>query len=315
MNGRRTAEGRTALTLASGDLEAVFLPGAGMVACSLRHRGEELLGQRGGVEGYVEARKTMGIPLLYPWANRLGASRFAVDGREVTFDGLQPPLRTDANGLPMHGYVAGVPWQVERHERAVVTARLDPGRDEALWRAFPFAHEVELTATLADARLTVVVEVRPTGDEAVPVAFGFHPYIALPGADRRDWEVHIPVHERLVLDERRLPTGAREAVEVAGGSLGDRTFDDAYAAPPDGAPFVVAGGGREVALAFLEGYPFAQVFAPPEDPVIAFEPMTAPANALVTGGPDLPHAAPGAPYRASFAITVTESPRTPPAAR
>ncbi len=30
----------TTLTLASGDLEATFVPDAGMVGCSLRHRGE-----------------------------------------------------------------------------------------------------------------------------------------------------------------------------------------------------------------------------------------------------------------------------------
>ena len=65
-------------------------------------------------------------------------------------------------------------------------------------------------------------------------------------------------------------------MEVASGPLGARTFDDAYVAPPDGAPFALAGGGRRIELAFLAGYPYAQVFAPAEDDVVAFEPMTAP---------------------------------------
>ncbi len=55
-------------------LEATFLPGAGMLCSSLRHRGEELLAQNRGVEAYVERGKTMGIPLLYPWANRLATA-------------------------------------------------------------------------------------------------------------------------------------------------------------------------------------------------------------------------------------------------
>ena len=75
--------------------------------------------------------------------------------------------------------------------------------------------------------------------------------------------------------------------------MGSRTFDDAYVAPPDGAPFVLEGGGRRIELAFLSGYPYAQVFAPAEDDVIAFEPMTAPTNALVDGGDALPFVAPG----------------------
>ena len=53
------------------ELEAMFVPGAGMLCCSLRHRGEELLAQNAGVGAYARQGKTMGIPLLYPWANRL----------------------------------------------------------------------------------------------------------------------------------------------------------------------------------------------------------------------------------------------------
>ena len=64
-------------------LEATFLPGAGMLCRSLRHRGEELLAQNRGVEAYVERGKTMGIPLLYPWANRLAAFDYTVAGRSV----------------------------------------------------------------------------------------------------------------------------------------------------------------------------------------------------------------------------------------
>ena len=106
-----------ALTLEAGDIQAAFVPDAGLVGCSLRHRGEELLGQRGGLEAYVAERKTMGIPLLYPWANRLSRRRFAVAGREVVIDPDATPLRLDANGLPMHGLLtAARGWSVERHD-------------------------------------------------------------------------------------------------------------------------------------------------------------------------------------------------------
>ena len=63
----------TTLAVPGGDLEARFAVGAGMVGCSLRHRGDELLGLRGGLDAYLERGKTFGLPLLYPWANRLGA--------------------------------------------------------------------------------------------------------------------------------------------------------------------------------------------------------------------------------------------------
>ena len=95
MIGERMVEGFSALTLATpgrGGIEATFVPDAGMVGCSLRHREEELLGQRGGVRAYVAERSTMGIPLLYPWANRLTQRRFSVADRDVDLASDALPL-------------------------------------------------------------------------------------------------------------------------------------------------------------------------------------------------------------------------------
>jgi galactose mutarotase-like enzyme len=294
------------VTLESDGIRAAFAPDAGMVGCSLRHRDEELLGQRFGLEAYVAQRKTMGIPLLHPWANRIARRRFEVAGAEVVIDPQATPLRLDADGLPMHGLLSAAHgWRVERHEARSLAARFDFAADATLMAAFPFPHELLFEATLADATLTIATTVHATGPTVVPISFGFHPYLQLPGVERADWEVEIPVAEQLVLDDRMLPTGGRGAAHVASGALGSRTFDDAYTAPPDGRPFVLAGGGRRIELAFLAGYPYAQVFAPPDDDVIAFEPMTAPTNALVDGGPELTLLAPGESYRAAFAISVT----------
>ncbi len=309
-----TVDGFTALTLASpaaGGIEATFVPGAGMVGCSVRHRGEELLGQRGGLARYVADRSTMGIPLLYPWANRLGSTRFALAGREVDLDGAGARPTLDPNGLPIHGLLAAARgWSVERHaagdEGAVLVARFDFGAHEDLLAAFPFPHEIELEARLAMETLTITTTVRPTGEAPVPVAFGFHPYFRLPGVARADWEVEVPVRERLLLDERMLPTGEREAAEVEAGPLGSRTFDDGYLAPPAGAPFVLAGGGRRIEVTFGEGYPYAQVYAPAADDVVAFEPMTAPTNALVADQGAISSAKPGEPFTATFAVALVD---------
>ncbi|HET7446069.1 MAG TPA: aldose 1-epimerase [Solirubrobacterales bacterium] len=305
-------EGIPVLTLTSesaGGIEVAFAPGAGMIGCSLRHRGEELLGQRGGLRRYAEAGKTMGIPLLYPWANRLGERRFAVAGGEVDLDLTGLRLSTDAAGLPMHGLLAGAAgWEVLQHEPSedggVLAARFDFASQPDLLAAFPFPHQIGFEATLGGAELTVSVTVRPSAGVAVPVAFGFHPYLRLPNVPRAEWEVEIPVRERILLDDRMLPTGAEEPVEIASGPLGARTFDDAFRAPAAGAPFVLAGGGRRLELRFDAGYPFAQVYAPGDDEVIAIEPMTAPANALLSGR-DLPLVAPGDTFAACFTLAIS----------
>ena len=314
MIGARVVDGFPALTLASpaaGGIEATFVPSAGMVGCSLRHRGEELLGQRRGLRAYVAERATMGIPLLYPWANRVGRMRFPVAGREVAIDPEATPLRRDAGGLAMHGLLtAASGWQVERHEGvadgAAIAACFDFAAHDALMAAYPFAHQLRFEATLTGPTLTIATTVQPSGDGPVPIAFGYHPYLRLPGLAREEWHIEVPVREQLRLDSQMLPTGERVTAEVHAGRLGARTFDDAFVAPPDGAPFVLTGDGRRIELAFLDGYPYAQVFAPAEDDVIAFEPMTAPTNALVDGGAELPLVAPGESYEASFSITLAD---------
>src|SRR3954447_27094625 len=90
------------VTLSAGELEATFAPGAGMIGTSLRHRGDELLNQRDGLDAYVAEAKTFGIPLLHPWANRLDGSRYAVAGREVELDLDSPPLPHGDKALPRH---------------------------------------------------------------------------------------------------------------------------------------------------------------------------------------------------------------------
>ena len=64
----------------SSSVAAQFVPGAGMIGTSLTDSGVELLGQRRGLDAYLEAGKTMGIPILYPWANRLGGNTYTAEG-------------------------------------------------------------------------------------------------------------------------------------------------------------------------------------------------------------------------------------------
>src|SRR5438874_9012095 len=132
-----------------GGIEATFVPEAGMVGCSLRHRGAELLGQRHGLSAYVEHGSTMGIPLLHRWANRLGASRFRVAGHEVDLESGPARPSLDPNGLPIHGLMAAAAgWRVERHKEGALAASFDFAADDALMAAFPFPHEIALEASL-----------------------------------------------------------------------------------------------------------------------------------------------------------------------
>jgi aldose 1-epimerase len=278
--------------LASGRLRAAFAPEVGMVGCSLTDDGEELLGQRGGLEAYRERGSTFGIPLLYPWANRLAG--------EVSSE----LVRRDANGLPIHGLLAAYPgWELHDRTTDWLSARLDWTAHPDLMAAFAWPHELVIEVELAEDALTIATIVRATGDEPVPIAFGWHPYLTLPSLPREDCEVALPVRSRAELDDRGLPTGRVEPVEVETAPLGDRTYDDLFPELADPPVFSLAAGGRRVEVELGEGYPLAQVYAPPGEAYICFEPMTAPTNALVSGD-RLRSLPPGESFRAQFTIRV-----------
>jgi aldose 1-epimerase len=304
-----------AVTISSPELQATFVPGAGMLCSSLRHDGDELLAQRGGVRAYAEHGSTMGVPLLYPWANRLARDSYPARGSEIELPHSTPPLKFDANGLPIHGVLPScLDWEVievgggtggEGEGKAAgerLRARLHWKTPELL-AVFPFEHVLEVDARVAGAAL--VIEMRVHADEgvAVPVAFGFHPYLTIPDSDRRAWAIELPVSKRLLLDERMIPTGASEPFERRSFVLGNGGWDDAFSDLIEPPVFSLADGARRVELRLLDGYSHAQVYSPAGENFICFEPMTAPTNALRSGD-GLRSVEPGGVFSAAFRISV-----------
>ncbi len=154
-------------------------PDDGMLVAALRHRGADLLAERPG--------PWTGCPLLHPWANRLSTDRFELRGREVDASGAQ----RDENGVLLHG-LPSHRWQVQQADRARIRGRLHWDDD-----AFPFPHQVVVEHRLSAVGLETVTEV--TGD--TPVAFGWHPFLRLPGVARERWRVTLGSCRRVALDE------------------------------------------------------------------------------------------------------------------
>ncbi|MEA2172292.1 MAG: aldose 1-epimerase [Solirubrobacteraceae bacterium] len=291
------------IVLSAGDLQATFVPKLSMVGSSLRHREDELLGVRGGLAAWGQRGKTMGIPMLHPWANRLSGWDYTVAGTRVDLPRGSADIRTEEHGLPIHGLMHGnADWTVVESSATEVRAELDFGADNSMMRLFPFAHTLALHAVLDPIGLQLNTTMTATGDLPVPVSFGYHPYLQLPGVARRDWNLECTVSQHLVLDSHSVPTGEVRNEPVATGPLGDRTFDDGYQSA-DGAWMRLSGGGWTVDTRFLEGYTHAQLFAPRVEDLISFEPMTAPSDALRTGR-GLRTLAPGESFSAAFRIDV-----------
>ena len=286
--------------LNAGDMQAVFRPSQGMLGASLRYRGVEFLRRLENLEAAAEKGSTAGIPLLYPWANRLSQSGYEAFGRKVSLDLKSPLLHADENGLPIHGIKwSALPWKEISYAPTRLVARLDWNRPE--WLAvFPFKHAVEMTASLAPEGLTI--ETTVLTEERMPASFGFHPYFGLPKLPRAQWRLKVPEMRRLDLNSQGIPNGQDMAFAQNDFALGNSNMDAGFRVLEAQPEFSLSDGTRQITVHFLDNFPYAQLYAPKDKDFIAIEPMTAPTAALNRG--NFQTVQPGAPFRTRFQIRV-----------
>jgi galactose mutarotase-like enzyme len=301
------------VTLSSdAGLEVAFVPRGGMVGTSMTLDGVELLFRRNGLADYLAHGSTFGIPLLAPWANRLAEVHQQVGDVAWEVNGGDAGVHLDGNGLAIHGLLAGASeWEVERAEadgdRAVLSARLRFGGHLDRFAAFPFAHDLVVEVELRGLVVRVSTSLTPTGEHAVPVAFGWHPYVTFPGVPRAEWVLDLPFRRRAVLDDRCIPTGEVRDAPVPAGPLGELALDDVFLDASDGAVATVRAGDRAVEFRYVNGYDVAVVYAPLVHDTVCVEPMTAPTDPF-SGRSPLRLAEPGETVTAVFELAATRLP-------
>ncbi|HEX6984035.1 MAG TPA: aldose 1-epimerase [Planctomycetaceae bacterium] len=174
-----------------------------------------------------------GIPILFPFPNRIKGGRFVWDGREYVL----PKDRVGYNlDNAIHGFCLDRPWRVTRRTANGATGEFRLSRDAAECRdCWPADFVIEVRYEVLGPALRC--DVRVTNPDAVPLPFGFgtHPYFKLPLAGDSRFEdclVQAPAAERYELIDN-LPTGrtvpAEETIDLREGvALGGLKLDDVY---------------------------------------------------------------------------------------
>src|SRR6202012_955190 len=103
--------------------------------------------------------------------HRLTAAPATGPAGAVALPSRRPLLKLDANGLPIHGVIAGgLPWELFEPptQDGCLRARLRWRRADLL-EIFPFRHTLELEARIeGEATLAIQTSVHPDPDPADP---------------------------------------------------------------------------------------------------------------------------------------------------
>ncbi|MBC24492.1 MAG: hypothetical protein CMJ32_11345 [Phycisphaerae bacterium] len=291
-----------------------IVPSAGMCSVSMEHGGVDRLWLPCSLEEFVRTPRTGGIPLLYPWANRLRGDGFQLPTGRVDLGSIKD-LKRDDSGLPIHGLLLRWnDWRIEalksEPEETAIAATLDWQDHEHLMSAFPVPHRLRVEWSLRGDVLEILTRIDATGEIPVPICFGWHPYLC-PGGERPSLHLETPRLQGIRLDDRSLPvrnngTLVDEDSMDPNGPIGDRVFDDLYRGVRDGDEASITDGSTTVTIRFIEGYRYMQLYSPEGSRYACFEPMTAPAAAL-SDGSDHPWVQPGSHFTARFSIRITSS--------
>ena len=144
-------------------------PALGMLATSLRFRGDELLAPaRARREEVIRVDTLRGMALLAPWANRLPGDHYGAEGRTVDLTAL--PIERDEQGRPLHGTLTGRgEWVVLEQRADVLVAAVDLYRDPITATAFPFSARIQVEWRLTGDALASTLRDDPEPETVVAV--------------------------------------------------------------------------------------------------------------------------------------------------
>ena len=274
---RLSDEGRALVVLTAAGSSGLRRPRTGWRVTALTHRGEELLGGRRATACRTR-RGRGGIPLLHPWANRLGGFGYTFDGEAVALAPARPTSASRSTGCRCTGCA--------RRSRlgATVASETAPRRrprSHAGLAEFPFDHRARgrrgAEPSRADASRRRSPRARgPCRSRSATTRSSGCPACRAPsGRSRCRWRTQLP------LDERLVPTGERVAGRRPRRPARRRARSTTASRSTSWRP--VRAAGRRAPDRGRASRPATRTrrcSRPRIADVVCFEPMTAPADAL-----------------------------------
>ncbi len=243
-----------------------------------------------------EQPSSSGIPILFPFPNRIRNGKFTWNGNDFALPG------TDKWGNAIHGLCMDRPWRVVRQSDDFVTGQFQLSVDapdrRSLW---PADFVIEVDYELVRSRLRARFRILNPDSRPLPWGLGTHPYFKVPLTTESRYDdclVEVPAQRRWELQDC-LPTGKTVALDDSydlrdGAYLNVLKLDDVYTGLEcDGPQFdclvMDESAGLQVTLTCPPIFREIVAFTPPNRSAVCLEPYTCPTDAinLQTSGLDV----------------------------
>lgn len=244
-----------------------------------------------GFEAGEQPPSHSGIPILFPYPNRIRAGRYSWNGSEYELP--ESLVAYDGAGNAIHGFCLDVPWRVTEQTANSVTGEyqisLDTPDRLPLW---PTDGRISICYSVKGSCLRADIEVSNPTDEPLPWGFGTHAYFRLPLLDSsgsEDCTIYAPVANKWELKDclptgRLLPPSDSEQLSTEP-SFGGLKLDDVYTSvqPEDG---IVTcrmrdnKSGIQVVQRSDDSFREIVAFTPPWASAVCLEPYTCTTDAI-----------------------------------
>lgn len=270
-----------------GGSHASIVPALGCNCVRWQTRGRELLFAPPAAE-LAERPTRGGIPILFPFPNRIRAGQFRWDGRD-----FQLPCNDSTKANAIHGFSPRASWRVIEssadNDGVWLTAEFLCSRDAPAGRElWPGDSRLAVTMRLSSNALRYESTVTNPGPAPLPFGLGFHPYFAATPGDR----IESPATHRWKLIDG-VPDGTTLPLDGSFDLRHARLFeelslDDVYTAFPasdaerDGLVErgkLVLDDGRALCVRTSPAFRELVLFTPPHRKAICLEPYTCPTDA------------------------------------
>jgi aldose 1-epimerase len=291
--GRHLAHDVIILSDLRAGTEAILVPSLGFPCIAFRVTVDgghwHALSEPPDAESFAARVGRYGVPLMYPWPNRIRDASFTFDGRAyaVPIGGRGPHA--------IHGLTRERAWTVDASGtdengafcRAQVTTGESP---DDVW---PFQSSLSVEYRLHGRTLGIRAVAATRGSSPMPMGFGIHPWFDVPfgSASTRDaMEIRANAGAYWELDETLCTTGAvrpvSEGIDLRDWSpIAGRFIDDVYTRLHFDDDWFTAEvrdptNGRSIAVRSDAAFREHVVFAPLHSDVVCLEPYTCTTDAF-----------------------------------